>query len=181
MEKDKILYKNEWFSVIEKHYKDAVMTGIDHHLDGIVILPYILKNNVLEKIGVIYECNPLRKNNFSYTLITGGVHDNETTIEASKRELLEEGGFDVKNSDDWTFLGYLTTSKQSTERYCCYCVNITEYQQVQANKDGSPNEYMTKFEILPLNKFRKTEDSFILSVLMKFLENFYSNIFEELI
>lgn len=179
MEKDKVLFKNEWFSVVEKHYKDAIMTGLDNHLDGVVILPYLLKNNVIEKIGINYECNPLRKSNFSYTLITGGVNDNETTFESAKRELMEESGFDIKNNDDWGFLGYLTTSKQSTERYSCYCVNITDKEQITTNKDGTPNEYMSKFEIVPLNKVKNTEDAFILSVLMKLLENFYSNIFEE--
>ena len=96
-----VVYDAEWFNVIDMKDSESTFRGIEPKSDNIIVLPYVLnENGILQKVGLNWECNQLRTDSFSYTVVTGDVDDtDETSFDAAIRELLEEGGYEVLRSD----------------------------------------------------------------------------------
>lgn len=177
--KTKVLFKNKWFSVIERESDNgSMMTGLEPSHDGIVVLPYTTNEiGEIDLFGIIYECNPLRPDGFWNTCITGGIDDNEDALEAAKRELFEESGYEQRDDDKWSYLGNLFVSKLVDSELSCFAVDITDIKIKNKKGDGTKNEELSKFNLVSLDKLILEEDCYILSMLMKFYVKNFGGIF----
>lgn len=177
--KTKIIYNGEWFDVIEKEDDEGIKTvGIKCLTEGVVILPYILNEmGEVESFGVNYEKNLLKSNNYSNVCIIGEIKDNEDALYAAKRELLEKTGFEQKDDTKWEYLGSLFIPKFIDSEYSCFAVNITGLKEKKKN-NNTKNEKLLKFKMITPNELILEEDSFILSMIMKFFIKNYSNVFQ---
>ena len=174
------LLKTEWFSIVEVAFDGAIMSGIWKDDRNAVVLPYITNASEIEatddvkieisKVGVRYELNPLKENNYTYTAITGNIEEDETDLDGAKRELLEESGYDVSDDKRWIYLGEITTSKLTNEKHPCFAVNINNIEQDEIIGDGSINEQKSKFELIDPEKIFDLEDTFLNTTLLKLLK-----------
>lgn len=162
----------DWFKVVNVKYDGADMIGLWKDSKNAIVIPFtstIPEDNkiTIEKIGVRYELNPLRYENYTYTAITGNIEDGETEIEGAKRELLEESGYDAQDDRRWINLGYITTSKLTNEKHPCYAVNINGIEQGEISGDGTVNEQKSKFELIEPEKIFELEDTYLNTGLLK--------------
>jgi len=174
------LLKTKWFSIVEVAFDGAIMSGIWKDDRNAVVLPYITNASEIEgtddvkieisKVGVRYELNPLKENNYTYTAITGNIEGSETDLDGAKRELLEESGYDVSDDKRWIYLGEITTSKLTNEKHPCFAVNINNIEQGEIIGDGSVNEQKSKFELIDPEKIFDLEDTFLNTTLLKLLK-----------
>lgn len=170
------LFDAKWFKIVNVTYDNATITGLWKEGRNAVVLPFTATQPeegklTIEKVGVRYELNPLRAENFTYTAITGDIEPGEEDLEGAKRELLEESGYTVSDDERWIFLGNITTSKQTNELHPCYAVNISEIEQGEIEGDGTVNEQKSKFELLDPEKIFELEDTFLNTALLKLLNN----------
>jgi len=94
----KIVYKNEWFQIIDTHYiKNKKNYFTIKMSDSSVILPITPDNKIL-----IIKQYRESLDDFSLELPAGFIDKHEKPIDAAKRELLEETGY---KSDNLLYLG----------------------------------------------------------------------------
>lgn len=148
--------------------KDSKWYGIRYKKDNVIILPYMTNEfGLIEKIGMMKEFNPLREGKYSWTLISGTEDDrDETSLETAKRELKEESGYLAPN-DNWHYLGTLTTSKIIDHEHPCFAVNLTDIKPGSTEKEGIGEE-LSNFEWKPLSYAIRSNDSLVLSLILKF-------------
>jgi selenocysteine lyase/cysteine desulfurase len=84
-----------------------------------------------------------------------------------KRELLEETGFDVKEEERWYFIGTLTGSKFVDSIHPCFAVDITGIEPGEPQTDGSEQERLSKFTLVPANDIISIEDPFISALFLR--------------
>jgi ADP-ribose pyrophosphatase YjhB (NUDIX family) len=140
--------------------------GISYDTDNIIILPFISDTSfIIEKIGLIKEINPFRKNNTSLTLVTGTEKDEDDTyLDVAKRELYEKTGYRIENDELWTYLGKITLTKSVETEHPCFMVDFVDIQK-EINTETSLNN----FEFYPISYIQKTNDGILLSMIMKYL------------
>lgn len=167
--KTEIILNNNHFNIVNKYFGDVkIKLGIERLLENVIILPYTLNiNGYIEKVGILNECNPLRLNNFSDTLITGSFDKKETALECAKRELKEESGMEILEDTKWTFLGYLSGSKTDSTVHPCFSVDATDIKIEKKKGDGTEGERLSTFSFIPLSEAIKSNDAFVLSLIMK--------------
>jgi 8-oxo-dGTP pyrophosphatase MutT (NUDIX family) len=156
-------YKN--FQVIEKDGKE----GIRVLFDNVVIMPFVRDDKGLPlMIGVIEELNPFREGGKTISLITG-TKDREDTdyLKTAMRELKEEGGYDVTDSQRWFYMGNVYSSKLVDHEQPCFAVDITGVTQGEITGDGTPEEAAQKFSLIPANDVVKMKDVFIPALFLK--------------
>ena len=94
----KIVYKNEWFQIIDTHYiKNKKNYFTIKMSDSSIILPITPDNKIL-----IIKQYRESLDDFSLELPAGFIDKHEKPIDAAKRELLEETGY---KSDNLLYLG----------------------------------------------------------------------------
>lgn len=165
-----VLFDANYFDVIKIEDEGAMMVGIEPKHGCVVVMPYTLKDDgSFEKMGVNWECNPLREGNFWLTMITGGIEETDSTpFEAAKRELLEESGYNIEEDERWDYLGTLTISKLIKSELFCYCVNVTNLKREEKKGDGTENERKSEFKLISPADAVKSKDTYILSMMMKY-------------
>lgn len=160
----KVIFTTDYFDV----YDDDTMIGVEPKSLNVVILPYIKENNLPEKLGVLKEFNPHRRNDYSITLITGTAEGEDPDIlAAAMRELKEESGLDVSDPARWTFLGFMTTSKIVNQEHPCFACDVTDIEIGEKEGDGSEGEKKSEFMFLPVREALDTNDCFIPTLFMK--------------
>lgn len=170
---EKTLWKNDWFQVVEKTDTDgASMTGLKANGGNVVVLPYVKENGKITKVGVMYEVNPLWGEGQHATTVTGGIEEGEDNLEAAKRELKEESGYDVPDSDKWEFICEVNVSKLIDGKQPCFAVDITGVEQGEATKDGTINESLSDFKLLDTKEAINTvKDAYVGMILLKLIVN----------
>jgi 8-oxo-dGTP pyrophosphatase MutT (NUDIX family) len=151
--------------------------AIKHENSSVAVLLYTLdENDLLDKIGVVTEKNPHFAEG-SYTgLILGTVEsDDPSLLSRAKQEALEEGGYDITEKDRWDFIGEIYTSKLFPESIYCYCADVTGLSGGTPQGDGSDQEQGIKFDLIPLNKASKIQDSIFQSCFFKLFSKLYKN------
>ncbi len=161
----------------EVEKESNLWVGIFYKDENVVVLPYRTnEHGMINEVGILKEFNPIRENNYSDTLVTGGKNDkDETSLDTAKRELLEETGYSVEDEDKWIYLGLLTTSKMIDCNHPCYAVNLNDLMAKKIDKESI--ESLSKFKFVPLNQVIKSTDGFILSLILKFFVANYSKVF----
>jgi len=171
----KILYEGKNFDVIE--IED--ITGLKMKSVSVAIMPFIIDTteaDLVEQVALLKEFNPFRDNNFCYTLITGTVDkEDETLLDTAKRELLEEGGFEVPETENhrWIYLGTFFPYKDSDRHVPTFAVDVTGLMQKPPITDGSEKEAKSTLEFLPVNQIMVTEETLPLSAFLRLFNYYY--------
>ncbi len=169
--KEEILLKNDWFDVISKtDGNGANMMGLRPHGINVVVLPYTIDaDGLIENIGVNFEVNPLWGDGQHMTAVTGGVEDKDPDIlTAAIRELLEETGINANDIDRWIYLGLVKCSKLIAMDQPCFAVDVTGLPVGEILGDGTINEKLAKFELVPVKEaLFKGHDMYIPTVFVR--------------
>ena len=169
MSEPKILFQNEFIEVIQNN--DRV--GIKQKDPSVIILPYITdKNGNPEKLGLIAEPSPIRETKISYTVITGSPDSKDLDILATaKRELKEEGGYEVNETDKWEYLGNIYTSKMIVNGNPAFGVDITGLEGIEPQGDGTGLEENSRFKLIPIAEAIGYDDALISCLFIKIFQN----------
>ena len=141
--KDKVLYDNENFKVIEFENWSIIKER-----DLVVCIPYLIETN---QMVLRYEYIPTFKyvdgQEYHVTLVCGGIEIGETPEKAMLRELEEEAGIVLR--EDFVIeeeLRPLFISKGSSNKYYPYILPLNErdYHEIVAKGDGTEAERKSK-------------------------------------
>jgi hypothetical protein len=153
------------------------MVGLKMKTVSVAIMPYIVdENRMITDIGLLKEFNPFREGDFCHTLITGTIeYEDDSLLYTAKRELLEEGGFTVPDSenDRWIFLGAFYPYKDSDRQVPTFAVDVTGLTQEEPKTDGSKKEKLSRLELIPTNNVLITEETLALSAFLRLFNYFY--------
>lgn len=151
--------ETKYLNIVEKNGIEVVIPK----KNSVVILPFITDENNLPKfLGVIEENNPFRFSGKLITLITGQHDDQDNDyFTTAKRELKEESGYEVNDIEKWTYLGNITTSKFVDQEQPCFAVNVTNVEKNEPEGDGSIQEELANFKILPISEAIAGTDCYI--------------------
>jgi 8-oxo-dGTP pyrophosphatase MutT (NUDIX family) len=163
--KDVICYKAPKFNVVERDGKPGIVSTVE----TVMILPFISDDQGLPlMLGVIKEPNLFREGGNTTSLITGTCEDEDPDyLATAKRELKEESGYDVEDSEKWYFLGTVTSNKFVQKEYPCFAVDVTGIVKGEAETDGSKQEKMAEFTFIAANDVVKSQDVFIPALFLK--------------
>lgn len=163
--KSKILYSAPKFNVVE--IEDSC--GVVSTVETVLVLPFVCDDQGLPlMLGVIKEQNHFREGGFGISPISGTCDSEDADyLATAKRELLEESGFEVDDSNKWYFLGTVTASKFVDKEYPCFAVDVTGLEKGKAETDGSKTEKNTTFIFIPANDVVKSKDVFIPALFLK--------------
>jgi hypothetical protein len=169
MSDPKILFQNNYIQVIEN--KERV--GIKQKNPSVMILPYTIDESGNPKsIGLISEPSYIKEEKMTYTIITGSPDKSDVDILATaKRELLEESGYEVQDTDKWDFLGNIHSSKLLVNGNPAFGVDITGIEKVKKSGDGSESEENSKFSLFALNDALNFDDALISCLFLKIFQN----------
>jgi 8-oxo-dGTP pyrophosphatase MutT (NUDIX family) len=162
---EKIVFKSDWFDVV----KEGEYSGIRTKDDSVLILPFISDDRGFPlMLGVLNEKNSFRNGGYSISVISGRPEDEDpNTLATAQRELLEETGFDVAEDERWYFIGTLTGTKFVDSIHPCYAVDITDLTQGEVKTDGSEQEKLSTFKLIPTNEIISVEDPFISALFLR--------------
>lgn len=161
----KIHHSTPYFDVVQS----GSMHGIEPYDVCVVVMPFERDASGLPRnIGVLKEYNPMRRDNYSMTLVTGRTEDEDPDLlTTAMRELKEESGYDVSDPDRWCFLGFLTTSKLVDQEHPCFAVDITGIEPGEKEGDGTEAESKSEFKIVTVKQALDTDDCYIPALFMK--------------
>jgi 8-oxo-dGTP pyrophosphatase MutT (NUDIX family) len=169
MSDPKILFQNSHIEVIEN--KGIVV--IKQKNPSVIILPYTTDESGNPKsLGLIAEPSAIKEEKITYTIITGTPEDSDVDILATaKRELKEESGYEVDDTEKWDFLGNIQSSKLIVNGNLAFGVDVTDLQNDDKEGDGSETEANTKFSLLPINDAINLDDALISCLFLKIFQN----------
>ena len=162
---ENIVYKSNRFDVVD----NGEYTGIRTKNDSVLILPFVSDDQGLPlMVGVLNERNTFRSGGYSISVISGTPEDEDPNIlAAAQRELLEETGFDVTEEERWYFIGTLTGSKFVDSIHPCFAVDISGITPSEPKTDGSEQEKLSKFTLIPANDIISIEDPFVSALFLR--------------
>lgn len=169
MSDHKILFQNKYIEVIEN--KNII--GIKQKNPSVIILPYITDESGNPKsLGLISEPSSIKEGKMTYTVISGSPDDSDVDILATaKRELQEESGYNMDDTEKWDFLGNIHSSKLLVNGNPAFGVNITDLPGDKKTGDGSEKEKNTKFSLIPINDAINMDDALIACLFLKIFQN----------
>jgi 8-oxo-dGTP pyrophosphatase MutT (NUDIX family) len=161
----KILYQTPKFDVVEVEDSHGIVSTIE----TVLVLPFICDDQGLPlMLGVMKEKNHFREGGFSIGPISGTCEiEDPDYLDTAKRELKEESGYDVQDTNKWYFLGTVTSSKFLDKEYPCFAVDVTGIPKEEAKTDGSEEEKFSSFIFIPANDVVKSKDVFIPALFLK--------------
>jgi 8-oxo-dGTP pyrophosphatase MutT (NUDIX family) len=174
MKNYKVLHDNDDFSVIEL---DGIV-GTKMKYTSVAIMPYTVdEHGMVDKIGLLKEFNPFREDDYCHTLITGTIeYDDDALLFTASRELKEEGGFTVPETETarWIFLGTFFPYKDSDRQVPAFAVDVTGLSQEEPTTDGSEKEKKSSLEFLPTNQIMITDETLALAAFLRLFNFFYA-------
>jgi 8-oxo-dGTP pyrophosphatase MutT (NUDIX family) len=172
--KEEILFNGEWLDLV----KIEGSTFIRNKHMSVAILPYKTDDTgMIKEIGILEEYNPIRVNNKCETLITGTVeYEDDSLLFTAKRELLEEGGFEVKSeeNDRWLFLGTIYPYKDNDRLVPIFACDVTRIEQVEAKGDGSEKEKKSKLVMKNVSEGIASDEGLVLAAFLRLFNYMYS-------
>ncbi len=169
MSDPKILFQNSHIEVIE----NKGIVGIKQKNPSVIILPYTTdESGNPRSLGLIAEPSSIKEEKITYTIITGSPEDSDVDILATaKRELKEESGYEVDDTEKWDFLGNIQSSKLVVNGNPAFGVDVTDLQNDEKEGDGSKTEENTKFSLVPINDAINLDDALISCLFLKIFQN----------
>jgi hypothetical protein len=169
MSDPKILFQNNYIEVIE----NKGIVGIKQKSPSVIILPYTTdESGNPRSLGLIAEPSSIKEEKITHTIITGSPEDSDVDILATaKRELKEESGYEVEDTEKWDFLGNIQTSKLIVNGNPAFGVDVTDLQSKEKSGDGSDKEENTKFSLIPVNDAINLDDALISCLFLKIFQN----------
>lgn len=166
---NEVLHTNDAFNVVLKDGR----YGIEPNKLSVVVMAYTSVKGLPVTIGVIDEVNPFRDGGKSLTLVTGYSNDEDPDIfSTAQRKLKDESGYDVMDPDRWTFLGFLTDGKYSSNSSPCFACDLTGIEPIEST--DSSNE-PSSFRLLQIKDAFDTDDCFIPALFMKMFRYIFGN------
>ena len=162
---DKILCSTDFLDLVEREN----MVGVVPKFSNVVILPFVSDDEGLPLlIGVLKEYNVFREGGYSISPITGSSDEEDPNfLDTAKRELMEESGYDVQDSDRWYFLGNAISSKFVDHEQPCFAVDVSDIERGKPQTDGSKQESLSEFVFIPAHDVVKWKDVFIPALFLK--------------
>lgn len=171
---DKVLYENEWYSVIERNTR----TGLVYKFMSVGVLPFTTNDSgMINTIGLLHEYNPFREDDYSMTLITGTVEGEDADlVDTVIREIKEEGGFTVSrdNINNFHYLGSFCLSKDDDKVLPVFAVKVNDLEQGDAIGDGTEKEEKSVLKMVNVEEITETQESLALAAFFKLFQLFYS-------
>lgn len=136
--RSEILYSDDYVKLIS--YEGWSMIS---ESDMVIVLPYLIESN---ELILRYEYIPTFKyvegQEYHITMLSGGIEEGETPVDAAIRELEEESGIVLKNESKLQELKPLFVSKGNCNKYHMFFLPLHErdYYQVEPVGDGSKAE-----------------------------------------
>ena len=174
----KVLAETEYFDFVQF----AGKSGLHIKIPSVAVLPYTVdENRIVDKLGILKEYNQLRESSYADTLITGSIEvSDEDTLATAIRELLEEGGFDMKGDslEKWTYLGGFHDSKDSDRVIPTFAVDVTGKEQQPVIGDGTPQEQKSKLEMVEVNQALQSNELLVLGSFLRLFNVMYQKSFK---
>jgi hypothetical protein len=163
MNKEKVVLTGPFEDVVEKNKHLYIV----HKLDTIYVIPYtIASNGILDKIGVIKEDN-------LYKLPSGYITtDDGTNLVAANRILFDIIQSNVKDADNWMYLGKLENISGGS--IILYAANIGDVP-VKPSTESEDKEQASKFEMIRSNEVTSSDDALFLAAYLRLFNYFYVN------
>lgn len=167
-----VLFRNKWVEVREKVTEKGSYT-YSHSIwcngEGVAILPFKIENGQLFILGR-YEVCPCHSDEFELCSITGGMDkEGESPAFTAKRELLEEGGYNVP-LHKFVYLGTVKPSKQSDTIQHLFVVDITGKEQGEIVGDGTFGEEGAYVKWITASELTNAEDPLLHTMFMRAVE-----------
>ena len=174
MKQYNVLFEDKWFQVVDVEGQ----IGLKNKEMSVAIMPYRVNElGVITEIGLLKELNYFREGNYAQTLITGTIEkEDDSLLLAAKRELLEEGGFELTEDDNerWLFLGPIYLYKTSDQMIPVFAVDVTGVEQRKAVGDGSVKEEKSELEMVEIGNGISSSESLVLSSFLKLFNYMYA-------
>jgi len=134
--------------------------------NNIIVLPYRVNEYGTIKEICLENLKEVKFNQKVWCAISGISNEmDETNLNVAQRIIKEKLGYE--SSDNWTYLGKLDVKDDSNY---CFAINVTELKTFKKiNKDD--------FSFVPIGLAVKITDSYVLSLILKFFVNKYSQVF----
>lgn len=135
---------------------------------NVCILPYIIENGILSKIGVVNDINILRNVEMP-TLFTGTKNsDDESDLFCANRLLFENTNINITAAEKWMFLGDLYSNKLSDSSIKLYCVDVSDNtDEFIKNK--------TPFYFIDVEQSTSSDDMLLLSGYLRLFNLFFKS------
>jgi len=172
MKQPKVVYENKWFDVVEINGQ----TGIKNKHMTVAVMPYDTDEyGMVKNIGLLHELNYFREGDYCDTLITGTVeYEDDSLLLTAKRELLEEGGFDVDENERWLFLGPIYPYKDGDKMIPVFAVDVTDKTQAEAEGDGSDKEKNSKLHMVDVREGISCDEGLVLAAFLRLFNFMYA-------
>lgn len=177
MKQYKTLYSDDWFEVVDIQGQK----GLKYKEMTVGILPYrVDENKLINEIGLLHELNYLREGNYCDTLITGTVeYEDDSIYLTAIRELAEEGGFHLSESDSsrWLFLGPIYIYKDSDKMIPVFAVDVTGLEQKPHTGDGSDKEEKSELRMVSVSNGIASDEGIVLAAFVRLFNYMYAKSF----
>lgn len=174
MKQYKVLFEDNWFQVVD--VKGTI--GLKNKEMSVAVLPYrVNEMGMITEIGLLKELNYFREGDYAQTLITGTIeYEDDSLLLTAKRELLEEGGFELDPSDNdrWIFLGPVYLYKSSDQMIPIFAVDVTGIEQKTAKGDGSEKEAKSTLEMVEVGNGIASQESLVLAAFLRLFNYMYA-------
>lgn len=157
-------------------WKDTNPNGEDYYFfeeaDKVVVLPYLFdEEGTIRIITLIEPISLWSKNKKEITCVTGTVDEGEDTFIAAVRELKEETGILISDSDKYEYVGSYNFTKSCTGKRHLYIVNAQKFDVMEKPTDGSWFEANTKNMISGYEEIKHLSNDVYLHFLYNYLLN----------
>jgi len=161
MEFEKIIIESELEKVIEQNEHYFVV----NKREIICVLPYTIRNGLLDNIGVIQKINEETEEEIK-TLITGYLtKDDYTNLSGANRLLKDIVFLEIQEAERWIYLGELSMNQFSKSSFKIYGVDITGLE--------ATHKEISNFELVELTKVTQSNDILFLSSYIRLFNYFY--------
>lgn len=156
-----VINKNDRYYVISKKQR-------------ICVIPYVLSNGMLDKIGVLKH-SVTTSTNLEYTLMDGYVSsDDDVNLVAANRILFEFTGSNSPNANAWMYLGKLKNNVAEDLGTLLYSVNISDLAKSDSLKLNKLSKEV-EFNLVDSNAIISTDESILLAAYLRLFQFFYIN------
>lgn len=168
--KDSIVHSTDWLDLRKKRFENLDVDYIYVHSpktggNAVAVLPFRKTEFGMRFLLRKEIVPPWDAEEHTICSMTGG-HDQPTTRETAQKELLEEAGYRV-GTEDFIELGKCRNSKASDTTYHLFAIDLTGFDAVEPQGDGSPLEEEAESFWAPHRTLLESPDMMLHSMYMR--------------